>query len=396
MLHQLIEAKYKQWNETNDACGYSKLPIDYTDMSFLFSESSETCIDVSSFDTSNVTSMYYLFNSCKSLTHLDLSHFDTSKVTNMICMFSDCLALTYLNVAGWNTSHVRNMAYMFYDCHSLEYIDLTGWDTSHVEDMSHMFKGCTSLKRIDVAGWDTLNVTDMSRMFFECTCLVDIDVAGWDTLNVTDMSCMFGNCKSLQKFVAPNWNIQNVRNMNDMFYGCESLQYADLSEWDISDCNSVEKMFAGCHNLTALYMKQFDPTNVWCEHMFQDCRLSWRLSHSDMVVNIEHPRSEFIKVMNDIAIYIYRHIQELFTLLRNDLVNAELAYKNNDWDKYRDCTNSFVDQLVNYIQKHTNIDINDRYLPSNRFDEYIRFGWISLRDEFDTIVNQCILENRDD
>ena len=53
-------------------------------------------LDLSSFDTSQVTNMSYLFGNCKSLTTLNLSSFNTNKVTNMGGMFSACFALTTL------------------------------------------------------------------------------------------------------------------------------------------------------------------------------------------------------------------------------------------------------------------------------------------------------------
>ena len=44
-------------------------------------------LDLSEFDTSEVTNMSEMFRCCEKLTSLDLSNFDTSKVTYMICMF---------------------------------------------------------------------------------------------------------------------------------------------------------------------------------------------------------------------------------------------------------------------------------------------------------------------
>lgn len=40
-------------------------------------------LDLSSFDTGNVTSMTWMFYHCPSLTSLDVSSFDTSKATGM-------------------------------------------------------------------------------------------------------------------------------------------------------------------------------------------------------------------------------------------------------------------------------------------------------------------------
>ncbi len=49
--------------------------------------SSVTSLDVSSFDTSNVTTMSYMFYGMSSVTGLDVSNFDTSNVTDMTDMF---------------------------------------------------------------------------------------------------------------------------------------------------------------------------------------------------------------------------------------------------------------------------------------------------------------------
>ena len=59
----------------------------------MFKDSKAGSIDLSSFDTSNVTDMSYMFCSSKA-TSLDLSSFDTSNVTNMSDMFSGTKATT--------------------------------------------------------------------------------------------------------------------------------------------------------------------------------------------------------------------------------------------------------------------------------------------------------------
>ena len=82
--------------------------------------SSLTSLDLSNFDTSNVTSFEVMFNACWSLTSLDLQSFDTSKVTNMDSMFSNCSKLKTIYVSNlWNTSNVTNSGAMFYNCSKL-------------------------------------------------------------------------------------------------------------------------------------------------------------------------------------------------------------------------------------------------------------------------------------
>ncbi|WP_276414706.1 MucBP domain-containing protein, partial [Lactococcus garvieae] len=72
-----------------------------------------TTLDLSKFDTSNVTSMNYMFYGCSALTTLDLSKFDTSNVTSMNYMFNGCSALTTLDLSKFDTSKVTTMNYMF-------------------------------------------------------------------------------------------------------------------------------------------------------------------------------------------------------------------------------------------------------------------------------------------
>jgi surface protein len=63
-----------------------------------------------------------LFASCSSLTSLDLSDFDTSNITNMKKMFSGCSSLTELDLNSFDVSNVTNFYMMFNGCSKLEYI----------------------------------------------------------------------------------------------------------------------------------------------------------------------------------------------------------------------------------------------------------------------------------
>ena len=55
-----------------------------------------------------------IFIECTSLTSLDLSNFNTNNVTNMSRMFYNCYSLTSLNLSNFNTNNVTNMGWMFY------------------------------------------------------------------------------------------------------------------------------------------------------------------------------------------------------------------------------------------------------------------------------------------
>ncbi len=139
-----------------------------TNMSYMFTFSRSSSLDLSIFDTSNVTNMRNMFYNCRELTSLDLSSFDTSNVTTMFAMFRDCRGLTSLDLSSFDTSNVTNMYYMFQDCRRLTSLDLSSFDTSNVTNMRNMFYYCNSLTSLDLSSFDTSNVTSMSGMFQNC------------------------------------------------------------------------------------------------------------------------------------------------------------------------------------------------------------------------------------
>ena len=87
---------------------------------------------LSNLNTSNMTLMSGMFQSCSKLAYLDLRSFDTKNVMRMNSMFNQCSSLTTLLLDNWDVSHVKNMNSMFYGCYNLESIDITNFDTSKV------------------------------------------------------------------------------------------------------------------------------------------------------------------------------------------------------------------------------------------------------------------------
>ncbi|MCD8149279.1 MAG: BspA family leucine-rich repeat surface protein, partial [Clostridiales bacterium] len=206
-----------------------------------------------------------MFCNCYSLTNLDVSGFDTSNVTSMKRMFYNsynCSSLTNLDVSGFDTSSVTDMSYMFYACGSLTNLDVSGFNTSNVIDMSGMFGGCYSLTNLDVSGFDTSNVTSMKSMFEMCTDLTSLDVSGFDTSSVTEMGSMFAFIyNNLTSLDVSSFDTSNVTDMSSMFYYC-SVTSLDLSGFDTSNVTDMSYMFRGCDSLTSLDLSSFDTSSV--------------------------------------------------------------------------------------------------------------------------------------
>ena len=133
-------------------------------------------------DTSNVTSMGYMFQSCSAL--ITVPHFNTSKVTNMSRMFSGCSLLT--SVPLFDTNKVNNMSYMFNGCKALTTVPPL--DTSSVNNIMYMFSGCNLLTTIP--SFDLSNVTSMNCVFEYCYALKSIPLL--DFGSITDISYIFG------------------------------------------------------------------------------------------------------------------------------------------------------------------------------------------------------------
>ena len=159
-------------------------------------------------NTSQVTSMYYLFGNCDRLTSLDLSSFNTSNVTNMFSMFSYCEKLATIDISSFNTSKVTNISDMFTFCISLASLDLSNFDTSQVTNMNSMFYYCRALTSLDLSSFNTSNVTNMGSMFYYCTSLTSLDLSNFNTdaVNTSGHASVFKNCTKLTTVKVINCN----------------------------------------------------------------------------------------------------------------------------------------------------------------------------------------------
>ena len=193
---------------------------------------------------------------------IDLSSFNTSNVTNMNSMFRDCSSLTSLDLSSFNTSKVTNMASLFNSCRSLTSLDLSNFNTSKVTDMGGVFYGCSSLTSLDVSNFDTTNVINMNSIFDSCSSLTSLDVNNFNTSKVTNMGRMFSSCSSLTSLDVSNLTATSLTNANMMFYNCLYITSIDLSNFENTKTVSVSQMFQYCSRLSNLNMSKFDFTKI--------------------------------------------------------------------------------------------------------------------------------------
>ena len=228
------------------------------------------------------TSCYKMFNKCNKIKVLDLSNFDTSNVTSMRSMFRDCWRLSELDVSHFDTSNVTNMGSMFRGCESLKELDVSHFDTSNVTIMGAMFYHCCHLTELNVSHFDTSNVTSMWAMFHYCYSLIKLDLSNFDTSSVTTMGYMFCYCWSLKELDLSHFKMTQVEYVGSMFKDCRSLISLNLSGFDSGfdsgnlDLIRMSKvdivmggMFDGCTSLSSLDLSNL--SKFYVIPMFQKC-----------------------------------------------------------------------------------------------------------------------------
>ena len=112
---------------TNESICLKNIDKYYANISFenMFSGCSNlNSLDLSTFNTSNVTNMRCMFDGCKSLKNLDLSTFSTNNVADMSEMFSECKSLTIHGVSISNIGYVKSMIEELIDARSVNTISL--------------------------------------------------------------------------------------------------------------------------------------------------------------------------------------------------------------------------------------------------------------------------------
>lgn len=105
-----------------------------------------------------------------------LEYLDTSKVTNMNSMFSDC-SMKSIDLSGFDTHNVTGMTGMFYGSSSLENLDISSFDSGSLVDASFMFNGCENLESINFGSFNFVNLVDDLHgveMFGGCNSLTDV------------------------------------------------------------------------------------------------------------------------------------------------------------------------------------------------------------------------------
>ena len=227
-------------------------------------------------DTSNITNMYYMFNWLGGAEfEIDLSSWDVSKVTDLRSMFRMSFTHSSENVKiilkNWslnpNVDVTDMFAYALSGCKEF-YIDLSGWNLNGKTTLEQMFTnvGSSSNKaEVNMSGWNTTGLTSMNRFAmnsFLGALNVVFDVTGWDTSSLTSMNYAFRSAggrpdgKYELKGIA-NWDLRNCTNFESTFEYASNIFVNNLN---IHSANT-KNMFYGASNTKGKITIHNNPTD---------------------------------------------------------------------------------------------------------------------------------------
>ena len=304
-------------------------------------------IDLSNFDSENVTNMNYMFSGCKNLKNIDISGLNTDNVTKMSYMFYMCWNIKDLDLSSFNTEKVKDMSGLFCQC-QMKNLDISFLNTKNLINMSHMFYGMKNLDNLNFENFNTKNVNNMSGLFASCQNLNNLDLSFFDTKNVITMSCMFFGCTNLKTINLSKFNTEKVNSMSSMFLECINLSEINLSSFNTRNVTDMMQMFGECQSLVNLDLSSFNTSNtIYMNNMFRGC--SKLMNLNIMNFNCQNKLDSLIPNNPFSSSIISLMKFEMFQGCKN-LVNVTVSYMDFH-------NKSFMEDLTRNSKKLNNIRV---------------------------------------
>ena len=249
-----------------------------TNMYGCFRDSEFTSINLTGWDTSNVTTFYTTFyNALNLLEIIGLNGLNSSAALTISYMCGNAKRLSFTNNnfgVNWgpNLGNCTTTAFAFYHCNS---IALTGtapnvsdWDTSSVTACANMFNFASFGTAPDVSNWDTSSILTFPQIFYVAKFgSGTIDISSWDLSGSSgSLDKMLRECDGGVTINADVKITSNITNLTQTFYSSPMLNGLNFNAAsDFSGLTVASDMFgidglltqADCDNL----MNDFDATN---------------------------------------------------------------------------------------------------------------------------------------
>ncbi len=321
----------------------------------------------------------------------DISHWDTSNVTTMDFMFRGASAFNQ-DIGQWNVGQVTSMAALFEKATAFNQ-DIGPWEVSKVTIMTLMFKGATAFNQ-DIGDWDVSSVTNMGSLFADATAF-NQDIGPWDVSQVTNMNHLFARATAFNQDIG-RWKVDQVTDMTRLFYEATAFQQ-DISEWkvdQVTQCleavpglsSNHRPTFTNCHTTaqTKICHGQPIPVTANCLPQTKDC-------HGQQIPMGDSCPDLLVKHSNGVTVMINPMLQNHsryagqkatldgteYTIVDNASIKRLVAADNTDaW-----CTTLVTNMNSLFLNKTSfNQDISD-WDVSSVTDMYRMFRGASAFDQ---------------
>lgn len=210
-------------------------------------------LDLHGSNVSGVGDMSYMFQSCSALTNLNVGWSGMStRTTTLNSMFNACANLSTLDLSTFNTPNVTNFEQMFVGCTKLNNLILpSNFIGPNATNLIGMFGYCTAITTValDSSGPQTFNNTlNMSSMFYGCSNLKTMSLSNWNATSVNGEN-LFRDCANLESAYL---NGIDFNDLTEMFSGCAKLRYINISSADFVNASNKTNTFLGCTSLQAI------------------------------------------------------------------------------------------------------------------------------------------------
>ena len=218
--------------------------------------------DISNWDVSQVTTMYYMFSNARSFNN-DIAQWNVSQVTNMSLMFQNAFVFNQ-DIGQWNVSQVTNMSSMFEGAGDFNQ-DISGWNVTQVTNMLFMFLGASNFNQ-NINRWAVGSGTTLTSMFNEFR---HNHIGEWDVSVPTPLYTQFN-----QKYKPTTYS--NLQGALSLWYtkanagsagatelaeannyngtGTGSDYYGNPNTWDVTAVTDMENLFKDISNIGSMVM----------------------------------------------------------------------------------------------------------------------------------------------
>ena len=245
--------------------------------------SSVQTIDLSKFNSSDVTNMQNMFYGAKATNIIFGDNFDTSNVTNFESMFqnTNCNSYDFINNFDFSSAermykflggtksvedlvlhdldftNVKDMKYMF-DSASFKSITFRNISAPNVEEINYMFKKMQNLESIDFGdNFNAENLIGTYYLVYDTPNLVSIDFGNnFNPKKIKKLNHLVANAPKLTSInLGNNFITSSLTEISDVFYGLDSIETIDLGDkFDTSKAERIYGLASNCKNLKSIHL----------------------------------------------------------------------------------------------------------------------------------------------